>query len=459
VGGDQGRRAGMRRCFGTDGVRGRVGRSPITPDFIVRLGYAIGKVLIRSSCRGHPRVLISKDTRLSGYLVESALEAGISASGADVMLSGPLPTSGVAYLTRALRLSAGIMISASHNPYCDNGIKIFGPDGRKLSDEIEEEIERFLERLGELSFGNDPGKAERLEESGGRYVEFCKGTFPQELDLHGAKIVVDCANGAAYQVAPAVFHELGAEAVAINDSPDGKNINEGCGVMDPGGAARAVLETAADLGVVLDGDADRLLVVDRAGKLHDGDALLLALAEDMVAREAPPEGIVGTAMSNLALERRLGEIGIGFERAQVGDRYVAEALERKGWRLGGEPSGHVLLLDRHQTGDGIITALQVLAIMRRTGKPFDALVGHYRPVPQTIRSVAVGDRRVAMESGSLRDAVREEERALGDRGRILVRASGTEEKVRILVEGDIDSGRIDVIAGRIAASLRDASAQ
>ena len=442
-----------RAHFGTDGVRGRVGRVPITPDFVLRLGFAIGRTLIKETPHGNPSVLISKDTRQSGYMIESALEAGISASGANVMLSGPVPTSAVSYLTRTLRLSAGIVISASHNPYQDNGIKIFGPDGRKLSDSIEGEIESFLAGLGDLSFDNDPGKAERLKESSGRYIEFCKSTFPQELDLGGCRLVVDCANGAAYQVAPAVFHELGAEVVAVNNEPDGRNINVECGVMDPRGAQRKVVEVGADLGVVLDGDADRLLVIDRNGRLHDGDAVIWALVADMAARSCKPQGVVGTVMSNLALERRLSDLGVEFCRARVGDRYVAEELMRRGWTIGGEPSGHILFLDRHQTGDGIVTSLQLLALMRSAQKPFDAFVEDYKPVPQVVRSVPVQDRTGAMGRESLQARIREAQSDLGARGRILVRPSGTEDVVRILVESDLDAARVESIVGRVAEEL------
>ncbi len=442
----------MRRHFGTDGIRAKVGREPMTPDYILRLGYAIGKVIAVHSPTGTPNVLVSKDTRLSGYMVESALEAGISAAGVDVTLSGPLPTSGVSYLTRALRMSAGIMISASHNTYEDNGIKIFGPDGRKLSDSIEDSIEGAVSGLGALSFDTDPGKAMRIKESSGRYIEFCKGTFPQDLDLFGLKLVVDCANGAAYQVAPAVFHELGADVVAINDRPDGRNINVRSGVMNPASACAKVREVSADLGVVLDGDADRLHVVDRNGRLHDGDALLYVLVDNGPEGVA---GVAGTLMTNLALETHIRKLGIGFARAPVGDRYVSDELQRRGWQLGGESSGHILMLDRHVTGDGIVTALQALAIMRRTGKPFDVLAAPYQPVPQMLRSVPVADKKAAMAHGALLSRIGEVEAELGDKGRILVRPSGTEEKIRILVESAMEPAHMERIVSSVADVIRE----
>lgn len=443
----------MRRYFGTDGIRGHVGRPPMTPGFILRLGYAIGRHVISRAGGARPRVLISKDTRLSGYIVESALEAGVAASGADVTLSGPLPTSAVSYLTRALRMSAGIVISASHNPYRDNGIKMFGPDGRKISEGVEEEIEALLAGSGDLVFDHEPGKAARLGESSGRYIEFCKGTFPQSLDLFGMRLVVDCANGAAYRVAPAIFHELGAEVTAIHNRPNGRNINLDCGAGAPASARDKVLEASADLGVVLDGDADRLAVVDREGRVHDGDALLYVLLQDRVASGRRPEGVVGTVMSNLALETHARSQGVGFARAPVGDRHVCEELARRGWGLGGESSGHIVMLDKHVTGDGIITALQVLAIMRETGEPFDRLAAGYRPVPTAMRSVEVGDKAAAMSLPSVREAVREVERELGGRGRVLVRPSGTEGKVRVLVEGGLAAERIGEMAGKVAAAL------
>lgn len=444
----------MTAYFGTDGIRGHVGRPPMTPGLILRLGFAIGRAAVDRSGGSRPRVLVSKDTRLSGYIVESALEAGIAASGAEVTLSGPLPTSAVSYLTRTLRMSAGIVISASHNPYRDNGIKVFGPDGRKISGEAEAEIEARMADAGDLVFDDDPGKATRLGESSGRYIEFCKGTFPQDLDLFGVRLVVDCANGAAYRVAPAIFRELGAEVVAIHNRPNGRNINLGCGVVAPGSARDRVLETGAHLGVVLDGDADRLLVVDRHGRLHDGDALLHVLVRDRVDSGRPPAGVVGTVMSNLALERHVTGLGIGFARTPVGDRHVCEELARRGWELGGEPSGHVVMLDRHVTGDGIITALQALAIMRRTGLPFDRLAEGHKPVPAAVRSVDVADKAAALALPPVRDAIREVERELGGRGRVLVRPSGTEGKIRVLVEGGLAAERIGELAGRVAAAIK-----
>ncbi|MDB5838781.1 MAG: glmM, partial [Herminiimonas sp.] len=372
-----------RKYFGTDGVRGRVGVAPITPEFVMRLGYAAGKVLAQAESSGSkPVVLIGKDTRISGYMMEAALEAGFAAAGVDVRLAGPLPTPAVAYLTRALRLSAGVVISASHNPYQDNGIKFFSSEGNKLPDSVEAAIEAALEGPLECVASNRLGKAKRLEDARGRYIEFCKSTFPNELDLRGMKIVVDCAHGAAYHIAPDVFHELGAEVIAIGNQPNGQNINDGFGATAPDALSAAVRENHADLGIALDGDADRLLMVDGTGRIYNGDELLYVMVRDRMAI-GPVPGAVGTLMTNMALEVAFRELGVGFARAKVGDRYVLEVLQERGWLLGGEGSGHLLFLDKHTTGDGIISALQILSALKRSGKKLAQCTEDLTLYPQT----------------------------------------------------------------------------
>ena len=358
-----------RKYFGTDGVRGRVGQEPITPEFVLRLGYAAGQVLAASNPHrsGRPTVLIGKDTRVSGYMLEAALEAGFAAAGVDVLMSGPLPTPGVAYLTRALRLSAGVVISASHNPFEDNGIKFFSGDGNKLPDSVELEIESRLERPVSCVASRDLGRARRIEDAQGRYIEFCKSSFPNRLDLRGLRLVVDCANGAAYHTAPNVFHELGADVVEIGCEPNGTNINHEVGAVRPGHLQQAVRLHSADLGIALDGDADRLVVVDASGRVYNGDELLFAITAERLSH-GPVAGVVGTLMSNLALEQSMTRRGIGFARAKVGDRYVLEMLNERGWLYGGESSGHLLCLDCHTTGDGTVSALQVLSAMQSQGK-------------------------------------------------------------------------------------------
>ena len=355
-----------RKYFGTDGIRGKVGVSPITPDFVMRLGYAAGKVLAKvdANTSNKPTVLIGKDTRVSGYMLEAALEAGFAAAGVDVMLSGPMPTPAVAYLTRALRLSAGVVISASHNPYEDNGIKFFSGQGTKLPDDVELAIEAQLESGMDCVSSDKLGKAHRLRDANGRYIEFCKSTFPNELDLRGLKIVVDCANGAAYDIAPHVFHELGAEVIPIGNHPNGFNINDKVGATAPDALALAVRANHADLGIALDGDADRLMMVDKNGKVYDGDQLLYLMVMDRIAI-GPVPGVVGTLMTNMAVELALKELGVDFARAKVGDRYVLEQMRERGWLLGGEGSGHLLCLDKHTTGDGIVSALQVLSALEK----------------------------------------------------------------------------------------------
>src|SRR5580704_6614985 len=380
-----------RRYFGTDGIRGKVGEAPITPDFVLRLGYAAGKVLggaDRWAQRGsRPTVLIGKDTRVSGYMLEAALESGFSAAGVDVMLAGPMPTPGIAYLTRALRLAAGVVISASHNPYYDNCIKFFSAIGDKLPDEVELKIEEQLDQPLACAASEQLGKARRLDDAAGRYIEFCKSTFPAAFDLRGLKLVVDCAHGAAYDIAPHVFHELGADVIPIGVAPNGFNINDGVGATAPDALVRAVRANHADLGIALDGDADRLQVVDAAGRLYNGDELLYVLVKDRIETEGRVEGAVGTLMTNMAVEVALKEAGVQFVRAAVGDRYVLEKLRENNWSLGAEGSGHILSLDRHSTGDGIVSALLVLAAIKRSGKALADLLEGVTLFPQKLINV------------------------------------------------------------------------
>ena len=429
-----------RSYFGTDGIRGTVGRSPITPDFMLRLGHAVGQVLRRSSSR--PTVLIGKDTRISGYMLESSLEAGFASAGVDVLLSGPLPTPGVAYLTRALRLDLGVVISASHNPFADNGVKFFSARGEKLPDEWEVEVEAALEQTPQWADSASLGRAKRLEDARGRYIEFCKSTVPHSLSLRGMKIVVDGANGAAYHVAPDVFHELGAEVVTIGCSPDGTNINAGVGATAPAALVQAVAEHRADYGVALDGDADRLQMVDAAGRLFNGDELLYVLAADRLAQRQPVPGVVGTLMTNMAVELALRALGVTLVRAKVGDRYVLEELSSRGWQLGGESSGHLLALDRHTTGDGIVSALQVLHAVRRDGRNLAALLEGVTLFPQTLINVRLPEGSDWNLNPSLADARVRAEQDLGAGGRVLIRASGTEPVLRVMVEAqDLALGR------------------
>ncbi|MEI2417516.1 phosphoglucosamine mutase [Orrella sp. JC864] len=426
----------QRKYFGTDGVRGEVGGPVINAEFALRLGYAAGRVLAREhASRGRPRVLIGKDTRLSGYMLESALEAGLSAAGIDTLLAGPLPTPGVAYLTRALRLVAGIVISASHNPYQDNGIKFFSAQGMKLPDETEEAIEQALEEpLGCVS-SEKLGRARRVEDAAGRYIEFCKSTFPNELDLNGLKLVVDAAHGAAYHVAPHVFRELGAEVHAIGCQPDGFNINENVGALYPEALAAEVRARGADLGIALDGDADRLQMVDATGRIYNGDELLYAVVRERLER-GKVEGVVGTLMTNFGLERQLQRLGVPFERAQVGDRYVLEQLQSRKWLYGGESSGHLLCLDCHTTGDGVIAALQVLTALRRHGIALADWLGELRMYPQKMINVPLQPGLNWAEHAGLNAARAEVEKTLAGRGRVLIRASGTEPKLRLMVEAE-----------------------
>ncbi len=436
-----------RHYFGTDGIRGRVGQAPITPDFILRLGYAAGKVLADTpywrQAATRPTVLIGKDTRVSGYMLEAALEAGLSAAGVDVLLAGPMPTPAIAYLTRALRLAGGIVISASHNLHHDNGIKFFSAQGHKLSDKVEQAIEAQLEQPMVCSSSETLGKAKRLDDAAGRYIEFCKSTFPAQFDLRGVKLVVDCANGAAYHIAPPVFHELGAEVIAIGVQPNGMNINQGCGATAPQALMDAVRSHNADLGIALDGDADRVHIVDATGRLYNGDELLYALVMDQLKVTGHIDGVVGTVMTNLALERALLAQGIQFMRAAVGDRYVIEKLHEQGWQLGAETSGHVISLDKHTTGDGIVAALMVLTALIRTQKQYPqstirehipAVLGALTLFPQHIINVTLPSEMDYQQHAAIQAAVTHAEQALGAQGRVLIRASGTEPVLRIMVE-------------------------
>jgi phosphoglucosamine mutase len=443
-----------RKYFGTDGVRGAVGQSPMTPDFVLRLGYAAGKVLAGSG--GHPAVLIGKDTRISGYMIEAALEAGFSAAGVDVLLCGPLPTPGVAYLTRALRLSAGVVISASHNPYADNGIKFFSRDGFKLPDALEAQIERALEQPIGCNDSARLGRARRVDDAQGRYVEFCKSTFPGELDLKGMKLVVDCAHGAAYDVAPHVFHELGADVTSIGVAPDGFNINDAFGATATANLIREVKKQSAGLGIALDGDADRLVMVDGAGRSYDGDQMLYAIVRHRAAKEKIA-GVAGTLMTNLAFEKALGAMKVPFARARVGDRYVLELLRERKWLLGGENSGHIICLDKHTTGDGIVSALQVLTAMRESGKTLAELTEDLAMYPQVLLNVEVPKGFDWKKHQAIADAQSRAERSLNGRGRVLLRRSGTEPVLRVMVEGE-PRDAIESAAKSIAESVRKAAA-
>jgi phosphoglucosamine mutase len=447
-----------RKYFGTDGIRGLVGESPITPDFMVRLGFAAGEVLVRRAQLSpglRPAVLIGKDTRISGYMLEASLEAGFAAAGVDVMLSGPMPTPAVAYLTRALRLQAGVVISASHNPYPDNGIKFFSGDGNKLPDAVEAEIEAQLEQPMRCRPSAQLGKARRIDDAAGRYIEFCKSTFPNRLDLRGLKIVVDCANGAAYHIAPHVFHELGADVVAIGVNPDGLNINDLFGATSPQSLQMAVKQHKADLGIALDGDGDRLLMVDERGSSYDGDQLLYVIARMRVAHGTVP-GVVGTLMSNLALERALEHAGIAFARAKVGDRYVLELLHERGWQLGGENSGHIICLDKHTTGDALVSALQVLTAVREGNASLAELCRGLTLYPQRLVNVKVGKGFNWEANAAVGKAKQSAERELGKAGRVLLRPSGTEPVLRVMVEGE-DGAKVDSLAAMLAESVRAAA--
>ena len=429
-----------KKFFGTDGIRGRVGDDPITPEFFMHLGYSAGKVLVsddRYLTKGkRPAVLIGKDTRISGYMLESALQAGLSAAGVDVLLTGPMPTPGVAYLTCALRLQAGIVISASHNSFEDNGIKFFSSSGNKLSDKAEKNIEAGLSSPLISMPSTHLGKARRVNDAPGRYIEFCKSTFPYHLDLHGMRIVVDCAHGATYHIAGHVLHELGADVVLIGAEPDGLNINQECGATHSATIQQAVKKHKADFGIALDGDGDRLIMADNKGRLYDGDQLVCIIAKHRQNKDSLNGGVVGTLMTNLAIENYFKKLGIPFARAKVGDRFVLELLQKKGWELGGEGSGHIICLDKHSTGDGIISALQVLYAMKDTNKTLAELSRGVTLYPQQLINIKITERFDFLALKSVKAAQIEAENDLGSQGRVLLRASGTELLVRVMVEGE-----------------------
>ncbi len=440
-----------RHYFGTDGIRGTVGQSPITPDFVLRLAHAVGRVLKRTEAR--PTVLIGKDTRISGYMLESALESGFNSAGVDVVLLGPLPTPGVAYLTRAQRASLGVVISASHNPFEDNGIKFFSAQGAKLSDEWELDVEAALLEAPVWADSSALGKARRLDDAAGRYIEFCKSTFANDLTLKGLKIVVDGAHGAAYQIAPKVFHELGAEVIAIGCAPDGFNINQGVGATHPEALIEAVKAHAADYGIALDGDADRLQIVDAEGRLFNGDEVLYLMVNERLARGEKVPGAVGTLMTNMAVELALTAQGIEFVRAKVGDRYVLEELEKRGWLLGGEGSGHLLALDKHTTGDGLISALQVLQACVRSGKTIAQLLSDVTLFPQTLINVRLKPGQDWKNNARLAAETHAVTAELQGTGRLLIRASGTEPLLRVMVEAR-DAVQALACAERVAETVR-----
>jgi len=438
-----------RNYFGTDGIRGKVGEHPITPEFMLKLGWAAGTVLGRS---GHGKVVIGKDTRISGYMFESALEAGLSAAGLDILLLGPMPTPGIAYLTRTLHADAGIVISASHNPFEDNGIKFFSGQGTKLPDDVELAIEAELDKPMGMVASSRLGKAQRVSDAAGRYIEFCKSTFPYQSDLKGLKLVVDCANGATYHIAPNVFRELGATVTSLATQPDGLNINVGCGSTHPEELQHLVLESGADLGIALDGDGDRLIMVDHRGEIVDGDELLYIIARERQQSGQGVNGVVGTLMTNLGVEHAFDAAGIPFARAKVGDRYVMEQLLARGWQIGGESSGHIICLDRTTTGDGIVSALQVLSAMRREGRSLAELKAGTHKYPQVLINVRL-ERKVDISAmPEVQNAVHEAESQLGNRGRVLLRPSGTEPLVRVMVEGE-DGAQVQRIAHQLAETV------
>ena len=422
--------------FGTDGIRGPVGIEPITPSTIVHLGWALGTVIKKHYGKGS--VLVGKDTRVSGYLLESSMEAGLSSAGMDVTMLGPLPTPAIAYLTQTARANAGVVISASHNNYADNGIKFFSPDGTKISDEIQSEIEALMSEPMKVVESRELGKAYRMDDAVGRYVEFCKGTIPRRMNFKGLKVALDCANGAAYQSAPAAFHELGADIHVINNKPDGFNINEQCGSTHIDGLQRLVVEEQCDIGIAFDGDADRVLMVDKSGNVVDGDQLLFVIANSLSKQGRLKGGVVGTLMSNFGMEKALQELNIPFVRAQVGDRYVMQELKSRDWTLGGESSGHIICLDKTTTGDGLVSALQVLVQMQFMNQPLHELAAQMEMYPQTMINVRLPDGSNASQTCNLAEvqqAVVETEKVLGDSGRVLLRASGTEPVIRVMVEG------------------------
>ena len=445
----------QRRYFGTDGIRGTVGQAPITPDFVMKLGWAAGRVL-GARAPGLQKVLIGKDTRVSGYMFESALEAGLSAAGIDIHLLGPMPTPGIAYLTRTFHAKAGIVISASHNPYSDNGIKFFSHEGKKLADDIELEIEAEIDKPLQTVLSRDLGKAKRVEDAAGRYIEFCKSTISSGIDLSGLKLVVDCAHGATYHVAPAVFAELGANVIALGNSPDGFNINEDCGATAPDLMQAAVRKHQADVGIALDGDGDRLIMVDAEGEVVDGDELTFIIARRRQNTGALNGGVVGTQMSNLGLEEAIKTLGLRFERAKVGDRYVMEMLQQGGWSLGGESSGHIICLDLTTTGDGIISALQVLEAMVYGGRSLNEIKRGMTKVPQTLINVRIQEKIDVLALPEVQRAVAAVETRLGNNGRVLLRPSGTEPVVRVMIEGR-DGSIVDELANELAGEVEKAA--
>lgn len=440
-----------RKYFGTDGIRGRVGEAPITPDFMLKLGWAAGKVLARHGSR---KIIIGKDTRISGYMLESALEAGLAAAGLSASFTGPMPTPAIAYLTRAFRAEAGIVISASHNPFYDNGIKFFSIDGTKLPDAVEEAIEAEMEKELTCVDSTQLGKASRIVDAAGRYIEFCKGTFPNELSLNELKVVVDCANGATYHIAPNVLRELGANVIAVGCEPNGLNINEKCGATDVEMLQARVLAEKAHLGIALDGDGDRIIMVDEHGNKVDGDQILYIIAREALRQGQLRGGVVGTLMSNMGLEVALKELGISFARAKVGDRYVLEKLQEKGWRIGAENSGHIILLDSTTTGDGIVAGLQVLTAMMRNNMSLGDLCSGMKLFPQVLVNVrfAAGSSN-PLENAEVKRITEEVEQKLGRRGRVLLRKSGTEPLIRVMVEGE-DEAQVTEFAHRIADAVK-----
>lgn len=441
-----------KRYFGTDGIRGQVGQGVITPHFIMKLGWAVGRVLAGNN--GGDKVVIGKDTRTSGYMFESALEAGLSAAGLEILLFGPMPTPAVAYLTRTLHAQAGIVISASHNPYQDNGIKFFSAEGTKLSDETELAIEAEIDKEMVCVDSARLGKAERVVDAAGRYIEFCKSTVPLGFSLRGMKVVVDCAHGATYHIAPHVYEELGATVITIGTDPDGININEGCGSTHPGLLQKTVLENNADVGIGLDGDGDRILMVDHKGELVDGDELLFIIAQSRLSQSNGISVVVGTVMSNLGLEQSLNELGIDFKRAKVGDRYVMEILKQGNWKLGGESSGHIICLDKTTTGDGIISSLQILYEISKTEKTLHDLKSGMSKFPQCLVNVEMSGEIDLTHNQAIIDAVKSAENQLQSRGRVLLRPSGTEPLVRVMVEGE-ESVEVEEIAQNIAEVVRN----
>ncbi|MBK9326339.1 MAG: phosphoglucosamine mutase [Thiobacillaceae bacterium] len=449
-----------RKYFGTDGVRGRVGEEPITPEFAMRLGYAAGKVLAateQAAMHGErSAVLIGKDTRISGYMLESALQAGLTAAGVDVRLTGPMPTPGIAYLTRALRLQAGVVISASHNPFEDNGIKFFSARGTKLPDDVELAIEAALDEPMRTAPSKQLGRVKRVDDAAARYIEFCKSTFPTDMDLRGMRIVVDCANGAGYHIAPHVFHELGADVIAIGNEPNGMNINKECGATHTDALSRAVRKHRADVGIALDGDGDRLMMADASGQVMDGDKLIYAIARYRNENGQALGGVVGTLMTNLGTELALKALGCEFRRAKVGDRYVLELLQQNGWQLGGESSGHILCLDKHSTGDGIVSALQVLAALRGSGRSLADYTRDCPSYPQILLNVRVAKGFKTDGHAGVAQAVAEVEAELGETGRVVLRPSGTEPLIRVMVEGR-DEAQVRRTAEHIAGAVRTAA--